>query len=214
MPYFYNKNINLNCLFLHIPKTGGTSIENYFSSYFKVKLDEKSLFTPYGESIKKYGINNVSLQHQTYSTIMKHKDELNIDLDNLVILTICRNPYERLVSDLFFYRLIKKTSTPEEVYNIIKNNYLDKPYYDNHNIPQYKFIIDETTNKVVPNVTILAQETLTEDMHNIGFPKFNFHDLKNQNGKLNYYDYLNRESIDLINEYYKKDFYFFNYEMI
>lgn len=41
MPYF--KNDNVNVLFIHIPKTGGTSIENYFSSKFNIKLD-KSLY--------------------------------------------------------------------------------------------------------------------------------------------------------------------------
>lgn len=213
MPYFYDKNVNLNCLFLHIPKTGGTSMENYLSSYFKIKLDEKTLFTPCANSIRDYGIDNVSLQHQSYTTIIKNKDRFQIDLNNLIILTICRNPYERLVSDLFFFHIIKKTSTQEEVYNIIKNNYLNKPNYDNHNIPQYKFIVDEN-DKIIPGITILSTESLTEDMHNIGFPKFNFYDLKNKEGKINYYDYLNKDSIKLINEHYKKDFAFFNYKMI
>ena len=35
MPYFLNENINL--LFIHIPKTGGSSLERYFSEHFNIK---------------------------------------------------------------------------------------------------------------------------------------------------------------------------------
>ena len=41
MPYFKNDNINI--LFIHIPKTGGSSLENYFSSKFGIELNKKSL---------------------------------------------------------------------------------------------------------------------------------------------------------------------------
>lgn len=39
MPYFNNNDINI--LFIHIPKTGGTSLENYFSSKFNIPLNNK-----------------------------------------------------------------------------------------------------------------------------------------------------------------------------
>ena len=56
MPYF--KNNNLNLLFIHIPKTGGTSLEKYLSQKHNIPLDSKSLY-----SNSKNGYNNVSLQH-------------------------------------------------------------------------------------------------------------------------------------------------------
>lgn len=43
MPYFKNDTINI--LFIHIPKTGGTSLEEYFSSKFNIKLNKYSLET-------------------------------------------------------------------------------------------------------------------------------------------------------------------------
>ena len=42
MPYFYNKDINI--LLIHIPKTGGTSLEFYFQEKYLITLNEKSLY--------------------------------------------------------------------------------------------------------------------------------------------------------------------------
>ena len=50
MPYFKNNTINV--LFIHIPKTGGTSIEMYFSSKFSIVLNNTSLYNFTHEQIK------------------------------------------------------------------------------------------------------------------------------------------------------------------
>ena len=42
MPYFKNDNVNI--LFIHIPKTGGTSLDNYFSKKYNIDLNDKSLY--------------------------------------------------------------------------------------------------------------------------------------------------------------------------
>ena len=145
MPYFKNENINI--LFIHIPKTGGTSVEKYFSSKYDIVLDNKSLYTM--GLLKPLEINdktiNSSLQHLTYNTIMENKTYFNIDeTTNLQIITIVRNPYERIISDLFFLKLIKIEDTKEEVFNVIKEKYiLNIEEYDNHPLPQYLFITDQ-----------------------------------------------------------------------
>ena len=85
-------------------------------------------------------------------------------------------------------------------------------YLDNHNVPQYKFIIDKNKN-IIPDLHILHTETLTTDMKNLGFDDFNVFENANPN-KLNYYKYLNNDSIQLINQFYDKDFSLFGYEKI
>jgi len=207
MPYFRKNDINI--LFIHIPKTGGTSIETYFSQKYDIPLNYKSLFYHYPIQ-RKLKINS-TLQHITYKSMYKYKKELKIKFNNIKIITIVRNPYERIISDLFYFDKIDIKTKKDEVFTIIQK-YLTQKYLDNHNIPQYKFIIDKNKN-IIPNLHILHTETLTTDMNELGFVDFN--EFKNANpNKINYYKYLNNDSIQLINQFYDKDFSLFGYEKI
>jgi len=208
MPYFKNKDINL--LFIHIPKTGCTSIELYFLNKYNIVLNEKSLFMNKHKFANKIKVNS-TFQHMTWRTIYKYKKYFKINFNNLQILTIVRNPYERIISDLFYYNIINIKSKKREVYNIIQN-YINLTKLDNHNIPQYIFITDKNKN-LIPNVKILHTETLTMDMHQLGYTDFNLHITSNDK-QINYYNYLNNDSIKLINEYYDTDFTLFGYEKL
>ena len=205
MPYFHKDNINL--LFIHIPKTGGSSLEKYFSKKFEIPLNESSLFSIH----KKF--KGISYQHQTYNSIMTHFVP-KMQGTNLTILTIVRNPYHRIVSDLFFFDYINKHSTPVQVFNAINYKYLNKiGNHDNHKRPQYHFVIDQQTGKLIENITILKTETLTNDMHQLGYTDFN---IKTQSSHINknYMSFLNKQSIQLINRAYYWDFIYFKYPLI
>lgn len=212
MPYF--KNNDANILFIHIPKTGGTSLEKYFSSKCNIELNNNSLYLFIDEDIKLNNnmIINSSLQHITYKQMIEYNNVFNIDFSNIKIITIVRNPYERIVSDLFFLNIINVDTSKDEIYNIIQE-YLKSSDYDNHNIPQYLFITDNY-NKIIPNIHLLHTETLTDDMKKIGYEDFDVCDNKNKFGELNYYDYLNNESIAIINDFYHLDFVLFGYNKI
>jgi hypothetical protein len=213
MPYFKNDHVNI--LFIHIPKTGGSSIELYFAHKFNIPLNSKSLFMVVGDKIPlhKNIIINSSLHHITYNEIVKYNKEFNIDFNNIKIITIVRNPYERMISELFWFKKINIDSSKEEVFNII-NEYLSGNYdnYDNHNIPQHYFLKDDN-EELITNIHILRTENLTNDMKNLGYTDFNIVSNKNPN-KINYYNYLNNKSIKLINEFYHFDFILFNYDKI
>ena len=211
MPYFKNKDINL--LFIHVPKTGGSSLDTYFSSKFNIPLNNKSLF----HFIKDKQLLNEnikiksSLQHITYNQIVKYSKIFNIDFDNIKIITIVRNPYERFVSDLFYFSLITTDSTKEAVFDML-HNYLISDKYDNHNIPQHTFITNDK-GEIIENIHILKTESLTNEMKVLGYIDFNIYDNVNIN-KVNYYNYLNNESIEIINKFYHLDFILFNYNKI
>jgi hypothetical protein len=206
MPYFKNNKINL--LFIHIPKTGGSSLEKYFSVKFNIPLNKKSLMST--EDIRDYYDKpeiNSSLQHLTYNTINKYKDFFKIDESNIKILAVVRNPYHKVLSDLFYLKKIDTTSTEEEVYSSIQV-YL-KENYDNHTTPQYKFITNKNED-LIENLLLIHTETLNEDMNKLGYKDFNIKMNMNPN-TVDYDKYLNNDSISLINEIYNKDFELLNY---
>jgi hypothetical protein len=204
MPYFPQ----LNILLIHIPKTGGTSIEKYFENITNIKLSKINLYSSNNEKL--YGH---TLQHLTYNEIYSIKDITNIDINNINIISIIRNPYERIISELFFQNMININSNYNDVaYNLYK--YINSNnIYDNHKIPQYKFLLDNN-NKINNKIKILKTETLNNDMINIGFIDFNLNELKNKNSNINYYSYLNDFSINIINDYYNKDFELLPYKKI
>jgi len=203
MPYYKEKNL----LFIHIPKTGGTTIED--------SIKEKTpqiLYSGDNNSLLDFPYNKKSLQHQFYTTIYKFRDKLDVNFDNIKIFSVVRNPYDRIVSDLFWFNLIKKDFTAGQVYNVIKNNYLHRDDLDNHNEPQYKFIVDENS-ELIKNIKIFRTEILNESNDDLcKFVGFNIN-IQKEGVNKHYNKYLNKDSISLINTFYKKDFELFNYKL-
>ena len=208
MPYFHTTDVNI--LFLHLPKTGGSSITNYFLNKYNLQYGPDKLIT----YVKTY--DGVHYQHVIYSKIKNHNACFNIDYNNLTLMTCVRNPYNRIISGLFHSGLIKVNTTPEEVFSVLTNDYLlecNLIKYDNHPLPQYMFILD-TDGTLLKNVKILYSEHLTHDMQLLGYNDFCVKDnVCRESNVKKYSEYLNDESIKLINTYYAKDFEYFNYEM-
>lgn len=204
MPYYKTANL----LFIHIPKTGGTVIEEQLE-----KQHKQTLYSGRTNNILPSPFNKTSLQHQFYTTIFKFKNKLQINFDNIKIFCVVRNPYDRIISDLFWYKLIKNNYNPEQVFNVIKNKYIDRNDLDNHNKPQYKYITDKNEN-IIQNIKIFHCEKLNDTNTEINeFLGFNINIIK-KNVNKDYSKYLNNKSIKIINNYYKKDFELFNYPLI
>ena len=207
MPYFKEFNI----LFIHIPKTAGSNIENFFLYYSKNKPTINNLLS----NNLNIRINNHSLQHMTYQEYFNNKNYFNIDTNNLKIITVVRNPYHRIVSDLFYLKFADPSYNREQIEETLKNYLCNDHMYDNHKLEQYKFIIDNN-NKINKNIIILKCENLNEQMKILGFPDFekfcNYS--QNNNFNKNYLKFLNDNSISLINNYYNLDFEYFNYEKL
>jgi len=96
MPYFNNNDVNI--LFIHIPKTGGTSVEFYLSEKYKIKLDKSSYYTTtpadfynsISHSLKILKIYNIAVNFKKQCVIL---DRIDIivkmeDLDKKILRNI------------------------------------------------------------------------------------------------------------------------------
>lgn len=293
MPFFPD----LNLLFIHIPKTGGTTIEKYLGRSSKTELNANSLYYRHTSNIhnelielrKKWRlrVNEIfdeevrTLMHQRKTVqnkkeiedriayikvhVKEHMDNVKKSLPEFIyfrkirtvrdkghslhhftwneieeckkilfdesaqlkiyddatpnrikLLASVRNPYDRIISEMFFTRRIRYNSTKEEVYEALKIFLQSTDTYDNHKIPQYEFVVDKS-GELLKNIQIVKQETLDDDMERIGYPQFKHMQSQLTNKVFDnqkYINLLNDESIQLINDYYKRDFELFQYNMI
>ena len=290
MPYFESEKL----FFIHIPKTGGTSIIDYFIRKHRVTLDTNVIYHRYqthkienevehyntlwktqinqridAEKQKRFSMNRSnkmlqtvpndkdwvqvkrglpdfqtfrklrlvrnlkhSLHHFTWNEIWNNRDilwpcgsvvknKMNMNgVDHpFRIMTIVRNPYNRVISDLFFNGFLsyKIKPTEQQVYEKL-NLYLNyNSDFDNHKIPQFHYLVDEN-GKMIKNIHIMKMETLTKDMHRYGYVDFdcrsNVTNLMFNMSSTNYISLLNDKSISLINEYYKEDFQHLGYDVL
>ena len=125
------------CIFIHIPKTAGTSIEQFIKNKGK-------------NYIELLGVQNDRSMHHLMAKEIKKL--YPYQFPTYYKFSIVRNPYDRLLSEYYWtpvknlgYKAGKsKADFLYKVINIIANNsYSDNIYYD-HFIPQYMFIYDNT----------------------------------------------------------------------
>lgn len=204
MPYFRKENI----LFIHIPKTGGSSVDAYFLKKHNEDIGVDRLIHP----LIKY--KEVAYQHLQLQTIYSERKNFNIDFDSVQIITIVRNPYHRIMSELAFLHLVKDDTSQEITFEHIENLIVQHNHNilrDNHIRPQYDML---TLNGNIPNsIKILRTENLNQMMYDIGYTDFDICEHKTSLSK-HYMSYLNEDSIKLINTFYEKDFEYFGYKMI
>ena len=179
------------------------------------ELKKLMLIKHKGYSLHHFTWNDIRTQKNILfgEKIAKLVDEKNNDM---TFIASVRNPYDRIISELFFLKKINKTFNQKSVFQVIKQFLNDKNHYDNHKTPQYKFVINEK-GELIKNLKIVKTESLDSDMEKLGYKSFTNARCKNVNTKYNkskYSNLLNRESIELINNYYAKDFEYFNYSKL
>lgn len=199
MPIDFNKKI----CFIHIPKTGGTSIEK--------NLDIMNKNNYWG------GFKGRSMQHYLWND---YKNILNENYNNFFKFTIVRNPYDRIISEYYWnkdFGFSKKISFDDylkQVSNIFQNNLFNNKNC-NHFIPQHKFIYDSSNNLMIDKIfnfelfdeiyQYLIQNNYLEKI--ILNKKFNKRKRKGIN-----LNQLTHEQKNIIYNLYKNDFILFNYQ--
>jgi len=207
-----NKLVAGNWLYIHVPKTGGCSIESYLAHKYNM-----SIYVFLSNVEHDITLSTCSKQHYTLLLKLAYAKMKGIILDDSVnYFGSVRNPYTRAVSDLYYYKLITHTSSPIDVEKQLKtyiNQYMiNHEAYDNHVKPQYLFFVNNE-GVMDSRVKIIKQETLCDDMCSLGFSDFKIEVNVNLH-KGNYYKQLTMNAVHMLNNIYKEDFTLFNYSMI
>jgi len=151
MPIFHSERHKLSVLFIHIPKTGGGSVEQFFRQN--------------GFSMRLYGKPSqlvCSYQH-FHAELLRHV--VNLDKINYVF-TITRDPLQRLISE---YKWMIKTPKAKEGFNAwyqaMRGYRLRDPYTnDNHLRAQTEFILPNTKIFKLEDTLEKAIDTISNDL--------------------------------------------------
>ena len=212
MPISYK----LNTIFVHIPKTGGSSIERALDTVLEDQFYSpdraKNINLPFicnklNPSEYEQCINRCP-QHFTLNQLKTILPETIYT--NFYKFTIVRNPYDRLVSEFYFRKNIYNTvKDPNSNFPIFKKliDCLELPQleriinFDAHLEPQYTFINEDIND-------IFYFEKIQECFDKLKTK--NIHILKSNNRKP-YQEYYTKELQDKVYAFYLEDFIKFGY---
>ena len=190
-----------NAYFIHVPKTGGTTIRT---------------------SIAKYGFNSFNL-HQAkdksnddktgaykLGTVRRAKRGINQeDWENNFKFAFVRNPYSRAVSNYYFLNFYKKMNF---------NDFLKKELTQNkdiwhHKLTQSEHLYDENKNITIDFIGRFEniQEDFDKICKKLKIPCFKLPHKKSSKIDENRKKCLTEENKKIIYDLYKEDFINFNY---
>ncbi|WP_206484691.1 sulfotransferase family protein [Thalassotalea sp. G2M2-11] len=223
-----------NCLYIHIPKTAGQSVESVFLERAGLSWEEREVMLLKPNSNPELGPPR--LAHLTTQEYLDYGYLTKEELNKLFKFTIVRNPWDRLVSE-YRYKQHKYTFKdflfkhfPEEGVD----DYREHNGIYRHVMPQYQFVYDNNDNLMVDFVGKF--ENLKEDFATItkqlcGSPLDLPHKNKTQNTSYvhslkkklllsnpeknkpssSYKDYYDNESKEYVQKLYMKDIAYFDY---
>jgi hypothetical protein len=214
MPIFSNAKRSI--LFIHIPRAGGMSIEDLFLQNYWIP----DLLHYHSKGIILGPYYNCTPQH-VHAEILKQIPASALIKENILVettsFTVVRNPIERFKSEINFQLASEKfPNTPyDTIANILidayeKNNYV----FDNHLRPQHEFILENTKifkfEDTIHNIRNILNETF--DLELIEKEVFQ-NELSSKSGVRTSDIVLSSETLNKIQDLYKKDFEIFGYKI-
>lgn len=216
-------NHDLKAIFVHIHKTGGTTIAMNLKKYygfetFYIRRPDHQKFC-FDKKKKKYinyenRIHGIINYFKTSSHINKKMKMTPEKWDNYYKFCFIRNPYDRIVSA---WNHVNRFNIPFKNFLNLGDTCNDVEYMHMF-MPQYRSMINEKAKKYIDYVGYF--ENLDEDfekiLNNIGVKKI----IHNSNSKLNvrvhkpYYEYYDQETLDKVNILMNEDFNNLDYKKI
>ena len=201
-----------NLLFIHIPRTGGTSIENNL----KATKGEYNL-----QGIYMFGKNKKALQHLDCKEIIS---KIGIEeFNNYYKISVVRHPYMRMISEFYWRPKAQQKSCPNlkcgynfykflrHVKSIVENKDYNITVFHDHFKPQYEYITldDKIIVDKLINFNNLAKEyDFIREKYNISESLLKIQSSDYLTGKK---CLLTESCKNMIYDIYKKDFEMFNF---
>ncbi|MEM8526156.1 MAG: sulfotransferase family 2 domain-containing protein [Bacteroidota bacterium] len=201
-----------NILFIHIPRTAGT--------HFEKLLGFKGHDTPPRCGNIDYGANRkeimgwdkelkIMLQHATYSQLIKH--QLIVAPEDLIKVSIIRNPYHRTVSLYKYFGGAKKWKSFSIFLDILKQKLQFRYFY----LPQYKYLEHEgelAIDNIIRFENYFADATAFREKYKLDF-EIRFNENKQaKKSALNFKEfYSKKEHLLRVENIYRTDFELFGY---
>lgn len=188
------------CIFVHIPKTAGTSIEQFLKDNGN-------------NNIEYHGVRDGRSMH--HFTAMDLKKELPWHFNDYYKFSIVRNPYDRLLSEYYWTPIphvgYKSGKTRAEfldyVSYTVKNRLFFQNIYNDHFMPQYMFLYGKKL--LVNHIFRFENMNLVVDFLKKKLQIEN--DLPNLNKSKLKKEYWNDRQKERIYKIYKNDFILFGY---
>ncbi|BAW96821.1 hypothetical protein NIES970_17630 [[Synechococcus] sp. NIES-970] len=222
---------NQKILFVHIPKTAGSSIEETLCQHYKVSHNE-ALILKNNDPSK----GPQSLSHLTSREYIKFgyitQDEFSI----LFKFAFVRNPWSRVVSEYKWHRYYRKYTFKDWLFKFFPSEDSIVTMKDDlrwrHVMPQYRYIFDNDGKNLMNFIGYF--ENLNDDFRKLeklleqNFPallkvresKISENSIKKGLIKLfskgdfykNYKDYYDQETWNWVSDFYRKDIELFGYK--
>jgi hypothetical protein len=185
-----------NFIFLHVPKTGGTSIERALASHYDIYRFDYDFWH---EESKHWSV------HFTLQEMIKYK-QIKKPIDEYFVFSVVRNPWDRIVSAARWRQM-----DLEEFYFRTKSRPLKRLDHDRHKLAQTNFM---KINQNIHVDFIGRFESLKNDWLKI-CDKLNIkielpHINKSEHNS--YQDYYSPKMRDIIYKDYKEEIKLFKYE--
>jgi hypothetical protein len=195
-------------IFVHIPKTGGTSIEYALDQYNDT--DNTNIKSVNGDP---YNKNHIKHKHLFLKGYIKKYSDVRENTEAYYKFTIIRNPWDRIASHYHFFKRtnhIHKGSFEGFV------NYFCNKIHRGWKCKDFAPIMDYITVDGILAVDFIGKfETVQEDFNTIcdriGIPRQNLPHINNSKHK-HYTEYYNNETRAIVAEKYAEDIQRFGYE--
>jgi hypothetical protein len=207
------------CLFIHIPKTGGTSIEKALDMHFRnLREDRDRLFGAIrSRDLKRLGLGTGHLQHLTLAEA--HAVRPDWPFADYLSFAFVRNPWDRMVSSFSKqdgHLLRTARARGVELRDLGFEDFVRAAIAIEHahTRPQHEYIVDEEGGVGLDFVGRF--ESLSEDFaevcRRLGIRKRLPHEKRSSRSDRDYRRYYTDAARQLVAERYRRDIDLFGYE--